>query len=362
MVFNTEQKAKIIECYFRTGVKVNGEWQYSISECMADFREEHPELMFDYNGFYNVLTNSVQLFRETGSVSRKTGSGRPSKRTDANIEAVRHVINENPSTSISVMAQQTNLSYGTCQLILKKNLHYRAYKLQCFHELLPVDYPRRVEFCQWFQNNLNNNDILNTVFFSDEAWFYLSGYVNSQNMRLWSSENPHFFVEEPLHPQKVGVWAGICRRRLVGPIFFEGTLTAARYRDEILTLFINQLDDEELLNGYFQQDGATAHTSRETIQYIREFFDDRIISRNTEIPYPSRSCDLNICDFFVWPYIKNSIYSTPIHNLEELRNRITEKFEEINNSPQMLHKVFHALQRRVDLCLHVNGQHFQQFL
>lgn len=38
------------------------------------------------------------------------------------------------------------------------------------HELLPVDYPRRVElYSQWFQNNLNNKGIYNIVFFSDEA-------------------------------------------------------------------------------------------------------------------------------------------------------------------------------------------------
>jgi hypothetical protein len=36
--------------------------------------------------------------------------------------------------------------------------------------------------------------------------FILSGYVNSQNYRIWSSENPHAFVETRLHPVKVGVW------------------------------------------------------------------------------------------------------------------------------------------------------------
>lgn len=362
MVFTTQQKAKAVECFFRTGVRINGEWQYSLHDCMTDFREEYPDLVFNYNYFRDVVTKSVQLFRESGSVARKSGSGPPLRRTEATIEAARQIMDEQPKTSIRVLAQQINLSYGTTRTILKKDLNRHAYKLQCFHELLPIDPPRRIEFCNWFQNNLNNEAALNTVFFSDEAWFYLSGYVNSQNMRWWSSENPHFFVEQPLHPQKVGVWVGICRRRLVGPIFFEGTLTAARYRDEILNQFINQLDGEELQNGYFQQDGATAHTTRETLRYLAEFFDNRIISRNAEIPYPTRSCDLNICDFFVWPYIKNSIYSTPIHNLEELRNRITEKCEEINNSPQMLHNVFAGLQRRIRLCLDVNGQHFQQIL
>ncbi|RZC39872.1 hypothetical protein BDFB_015338, partial [Asbolus verrucosus] len=40
-------------------------------------------------------------------------------------------------------------------------------------------------------------------------------------MRMWSTENPHYFEETPLHPQKIGVWFAISRRRLIGPIFFE---------------------------------------------------------------------------------------------------------------------------------------------
>ncbi|CAH1383351.1 unnamed protein product [Tenebrio molitor] len=37
---------------------------------------------------------------------------------------------------------------------------------------------------------------------------------------MWSSENPHFFIETPQYPQKVGVWAAISQRRIIGPIFF----------------------------------------------------------------------------------------------------------------------------------------------
>ena len=39
-------------------------------------------------------------------------------------------------------------------------------------------------------------------FFTDEAWFHLSVYVNSQNTRIWAAENPHTVHEEPLHSQK----------------------------------------------------------------------------------------------------------------------------------------------------------------
>jgi hypothetical protein len=76
---------------------------------------------------------------------------------------------------------------------------------------------------------LKNNDILDKCLFSDEAWFHLSGYLNKQNMRIWSAENPHEFVETPLPPQKIAVWVVVSRRRIIGPIFFNQTLTAASF-------------------------------------------------------------------------------------------------------------------------------------
>ncbi|KAJ8947277.1 hypothetical protein NQ318_014174 [Aromia moschata] len=77
-----------------------------------------------------------------------------------------------------------------------------------------------------------------------EAWFHLSGYVNSHNMRLWNADKLHFYIETPLRPQKNRVWADVSRRRIVGPIFFNGTLNAKRYRLEILTTYINVHGDE----------------------------------------------------------------------------------------------------------------------
>ena len=73
--------------------------------------------------------------------------------------------------------------------------------------------------------------------------------------------------EAPLHSEKTGVWFGISRRRIIGPIFFDATITTAAYM-EIFNAFVNQLDDEELSVAYFQQDGATSHTSHGSMAEI----------------------------------------------------------------------------------------------
>jgi hypothetical protein len=58
------------------------------------------------------------------------------------------------------------------------------------------------------------------TFFTDEAWFHLSGYISAQNSKYWRSINPKQTFEVPLHDQKIGVWCAITASRIAGPIFF----------------------------------------------------------------------------------------------------------------------------------------------
>jgi hypothetical protein len=79
--------------------------------------------------------------------------------------------------------------------------------MEVFHELISGDYAKRVNYCQWFKNLIHGNiGVLDQVFFTDEAWFHLSGYVNSQNYRTCRNKNPHNYTETALHQQKIGVW------------------------------------------------------------------------------------------------------------------------------------------------------------
>ncbi|GFY01451.1 hypothetical protein TNCV_850591 [Trichonephila clavipes] len=47
------------------------------------------------------------------------------------------------------------------------------------------------------------------ILFSDEAHFWLNGYVNKKNCRIWSEANPQVYVETPLHPEKLTVWCAL---------------------------------------------------------------------------------------------------------------------------------------------------------
>ena len=52
----------------------------------------------------------------------------------------------------------------------------------------------------------------------------------------------------------------MARRMIIGPIFFQETINATFYREQLLQKFL-EVHDDVLQEGYFQQDGATAITA-----------------------------------------------------------------------------------------------------
>ena len=108
-----------------------------------------------------------------------------------------------------------------------------------------------------------------------------------------------------MHPEKLTAWCGLWSGGIIGPFFFkndaEATVTAngIRYRamiNQVLFLKINGIDADDI---WFQQDGATCHTTNETINVLKEKFVESIISRNGPVDWPPRSCDLTPLDFFM---------------------------------------------------------------
>ncbi|GFS86181.1 uncharacterized protein TNCV_660671 [Trichonephila clavipes] len=71
------------------------------------------------------------------------------------------------------------------------------------------DQARRI-FVEWVQNEIAVvSDFHNRILFSDEAHFWLNGYVNKQKCRIWSEANSQVCVETPLHPEKLTVWCAL---------------------------------------------------------------------------------------------------------------------------------------------------------
>ncbi|CAH1378288.1 unnamed protein product [Tenebrio molitor] len=123
-MFTLEQNIFIVHCYFTNGERLeNGEWSHSTRRVFEEFQQKFPDFQGTYQQLALIISpqkvyKCVKMFLETGSVLRKKGTRRLTKRTAENIEEVEQRIAETPNKSIRRLTQETNLSFGTVQLIL----------------------------------------------------------------------------------------------------------------------------------------------------------------------------------------------------------------------------------------------------
>ncbi|GFY31737.1 hypothetical protein TNCV_4200461 [Trichonephila clavipes] len=118
----------------------------------------------------------------------------------------------------------TKLTY---RLILSSPSHVIEFDCQVIYSQFGLaihqnDHQARRRFVEWAQNEIAVvPDFHKRILFSDEAHFWLNGYVNKQNCRIWSEANPQVYVETPLHPEKLTVWCALWAGGIIGPYFFK---------------------------------------------------------------------------------------------------------------------------------------------
>ena len=105
-------------------------------------------------------------------------------------------------------------------------------------------------------------------------------------------------------------------------IFFENeqvevvTVNGDRYQAMLNEFLFTKIEEEDIGNIWFQQDGATCHTAEDTLDVLHPVFEDRFISRRSDVVWPSRSCDLTPLDFYFWSAVKDKCYADKlaVHN------------------------------------------------
>ncbi|GFY34332.1 paramyosin [Trichonephila clavipes] len=225
----------------------------------------------------------------------------------------------------------------------------------------------RRRFVEWAQNEIAVvPDFHKRILFSDEAHFWLNGYVNKQNCRIWSVANPQVYVETPLHPEKLTVWCALWAGGIIGPYFFKNdeghnvTVNGDRYRAILTNFFIPELNNHDVQELWFQQDGATSHTARATIDLLKDTFGDRLISRFGLVNWPPRSCDLTTLDYFLWGYVKSLVYADKPQTLDHLEDNIHRVIVDIR--PQMLEKIIENWTSRLDNIRASRGSHMPEII
>ena len=69
-------------------------------------------------------------------------------------------------------------------------------------------------------------------------------------------------------------------------------------------VLFTKIEEKDIGNIWFQQEGATCHTVEATLDVLRPDFEDRIISRRADVVWPPRNCDLTPLDCYLWRAVK----------------------------------------------------------
>lgn len=249
--------------------------------------------------------NLVQRARDTGELQEHRGghAGRP--RNPENLqreEQILNLIEENPTTSTRAIANQVGVSQKKVWTTLHENQLY-PFHVQRVQALQPEDFPRRVEFCEWFlQQQRNNQHFTRKILAMDESTFTRNGITNFRNTHVWSIDNPHSIRRTNFqHRFSVNVWIGIVNGILVGPFILPDRLTGDVYLDFLQNNLPGLLEDVPLhirQAMWLLQDGAPPHFRREVREFLDNAFPNRWIGRSGPVAWPPRSPDLNPCDFF----------------------------------------------------------------
>jgi Helix-turn-helix domain (DUF4817) len=308
-----------------------------------------------------TIVNWYKKFKETGSCTDRTRSGR-GKVPEVNVVKVREAFDLNPSLSIRKASVALKMCNSTVRKLVRVQLKRFPYKARVLHHLKREDFSKRFDMCSTLLEHLEQDPkFLKRIGFSDECTMWLSGNVNKQNVRAWSTARPNFNFDFERDSPKVTVWCAVLIDRIVGPYFFqEPTVQWKNYLDMLEQYAIPQLMQAEEEWGYevlFQQDGAPPHWAREVRRCLDNIFPNRWIGRDGPISWAPRSPDLTPPDYFLWGYIKNKIYQTPVTTIAELKQRIRDAIASV--TPAMLRAVWRELESRLDQCRGTNGAHVE---
>ncbi len=140
------------------------------------FHDEYP----DHETFpKSSIKRLVDKFERTSLVHDAKGRGQKNVVTSLKCAELKERVEATPIMSSQRLASQVRLTHTTtyrtsCALTL------HPYHMQVLQDLKPSDGDKRIHFCNWLQWFVHDSQhVLDTTFFSDEAWFHLSGYINS---------------------------------------------------------------------------------------------------------------------------------------------------------------------------------------
>lgn len=207
----------------------------------------------------------------------------------------------------------------------------------------------RMNFAYTILTDQINSELIG---FSDESRFEL----DSNHKGVWhhyNKYNPKCIIHKSKYSPALMIWGMVAQNFKSKLILVEKSVTKEFYKNEIIESGV--ISDAIQVVGkdfIFQQDGATAHTSKICIEAIRK--QCRIINF-----WPSNSPDMNIIEL-LWAIIKIRVDQKRPENIEQLKSVISQIWDELDFST--INGLVDDFPRRCFLVLANHGENIQKFI
>ena len=304
----------------------------------------------------SAIANLSKRFEETGLAKRRHGSGRKRKTTPAQdryleVTALRQRITTAPKLALQLRnASGVSISSRTVIRRLREvGIRPRHPAVRII--LKPRHKQARLQFARnhihWTQQQWTN------VLFSDESRFSLQ--FNDGRLQVYRRKNERLLPQNIIERDRYGggsvmVWGAISDvDRTELKIMRNGTITATRYKDEILNPIVRPYAVARGNNFIFQQDNARPHTANVVTQFLR---DEHIITMN----WPACSPDLNPIEH-VWDRLQMAISNRPVipETIGALETALLQEWQQLPQS--LLQSIIRSMQRRCQCVIDSRGGH-----
>jgi hypothetical protein len=95
----------------------------------------------------SAIAKMIKKFHETCSLLDKNCNRQKSVLTPGLLQDIQTTNTRSPHKSLRKLSAQTGISFGSAHTAVRKMLKFYPYRLQVFHELIPGDRAKRVNYC-----------------------------------------------------------------------------------------------------------------------------------------------------------------------------------------------------------------------